>query len=1288
MKKKLFFILPFFMALFILVSCGSNNTANNAMNNENLNDNKNDILEIDNLKSINDEIKEGYIEGTILVKYNGEFDESLISNINYQNVKPLYRGSKWQKITLNDDSDTIDSYRILSDSKMFEKVELDYQMKSMGEIESYDVEGASVYINNSQNDIYDKFGIFDAWKYEKKHGLEIGGSKDVVVAVIDTGVDYNHIDLRSNIWINSGEIPNNGLDDDNNGYIDDYRGWDFVFNNNDPMDDNGHGTHVAGIIAADNNLYGTTGIAFNCKVMCIKAGNSSGYFTNSNIAEAIQYAYMNGASVINMSFGGGLRSYAMEEALENAHSECVLVAAAGNDTFCNEADHVEKHDVGFSYPAALSYVIGVMSCDKTGSYSSAFSNYDHVPNNNCEYDVYACGEGITSTFPNNKYAVMSGTSMATPMISGFAAILRSHYKDRDIYSNKYIQSKIINTNDAQLFIPRVQEIDLEHSYSNLYLALTNEPKPQMYLKSYYFFDNVEYSIKNNGNGVIEAGETIRLALEIGNRGGVASNISCSINTFRNKDMNIDDSMINFTNNNVEIDDIGTYSYRDFGKILNENGKIIGTNKYFEFVIEEDCPNDYLCKLNIVFNYKNGIENDNSIYETECGATINISNAISLGGTISEDTVFEGNRLYIIDKDFIINEGVNVTFEEGSVIQFYSGTTQEYLDNLKSTPKFIAKGNCVFNGTNENPISIGISTAFPGYSIYLQGNLVFNYCNMEEIMFNYSSSLIEFNHCKVSFSSFYHSIFSNGGSTSNNMTGIKVNKAFDTYFKVDNVYLGYDGMILFNNCESCVFDVGVSHDMYIGSRFGIANSNDCIINCVGVFKNKLEYTPSVNIANCSNIVVTNENFASKASDCIPVTFDSCNGILLYGIYKEKMDYLVKLYNGSLVSLEEDVEKNNFPLFVEKMQIVDKSGNEVDVLGKQEVTFRVYFNRDVITNENAKLKFGSAFPYNDYSINGSYIDDRTWEGTYTLKAFIENGFNTINVSDFKSNDLITPSIANNGLNVFEINTTAAMAMAIQANATTDGVNLTWVQDDYDTLMGYNIYRSDSKDGNYTKLNNVIIPSNENTFLDENSEPGKSYWYTFTVVLSDFSESAPAGKVFATMLDTEKPNLYHTPVNQGYLNNNLVIYCTASDNVGVTNVILYYRTKGDTAWKQLTMLKQNDKYSATIFGSELSIEGLEYYIVASDGVNTITKGNEESPYSVLIKDSSALAMYGDVDGDGIITTKDALMIIKAINGDLILTDDQFKRADLNKDNTLSSVEALRILQYINGNVITLEM
>jgi hypothetical protein len=121
---------------------------------------------------------------------------------------------------------------------------------------------------------------------------------------------------------------------------------------------------------------------------------------------------------------------------------------------------------------------------------------------------------------------------------------------------------------------------------------------------------------------------------------------------------------------------------------------------------------------------------------------------------------------------------------------------------------------------------------------------------------------------------------------------------------------------------------------------------------------------------------------------------------------------------------------------------------------------------------------------------------------------------------------------------------------------------------------------------------------------------------------------------------------------------------------------------------MSKQSDKYSAIIFGSELSLEGIEYYIVASDGRNTIAKGSAEVPYTVVVKEASAISRKGDVDGNGVVTTKDALMLMQCLNDDLILSDDEFKRADLNGDNLLSSAEALRILQYINGNVNTLEM
>lgn len=344
-----------------------------------------------------------------------------------------------------------------------------------------------------------------------------------------------------------------------------------------------------------------------------------------------------------------------------------------------------------------------------------------------------------------------------------------------------------------------------------------------------------------------------------------------------------------------------------------------------------------------------------------------------------------------------------------------------------------------------------------------------------------------------------------------------------------------------------------------------------------------------------------------------------------------------------------------------------------------------------NKNAGtfLTFGSISPYGDYRINGQYISDTIWEGEYTLKAQIENGQNFFKVNNAWSSEDQTKTIFGEYQpQAFVIDTTTAMAMNLTALPDETGIRLTWNQDDYATLMGYNLYRCDTKNGNYVRINPSVLLASEESFLDTNAEPGKTYWYTFTVVLSDFSETAPAGRVSATALDTLAPSLYHTPVNQGYLGNNLVISCTASDNVAVSAVTLFFRAKGTTEWTARTMSRVNDKYSATVFGSELTADGLEYYILASDGRNNVAKGSEETPYQVVIKDASLISRLGDVDGDGVISAKDALMILQHIGGEVLLTDDQFRRADLNSDGELSAVEALRILQFINGKVTGLAM
>ena len=1262
-------------------------------------DDKTEVVEVNNNKV---ELPAGkYNEGVVLVKKT-DFDKNMLGELQYKHVEQLYKNSPWQKVELNNKDKTFEAVEYLSSLNVFDKVEYDYIMGSDGTIESIDVSGNP---NSSEQGYLDAQGIFDGWGYQMANSMTPGGSPDVVVAVIDTGVDYNHIDLRDNIWTNSGEIPNNGIDDDGNGYVDDIHGWDCVGNDKDPMDDNGHGTHVAGIIAAENNTIGTVGVAFNCKIMCLKAGNSTGYFNNSDIAEAVQYAYMNGASVINMSFGGSSISTAVKEALEDAYNQCILVAAAGNNGLCNQP-HCPQHEpiglTGPSYPAILPFVIGVMSTNSNGSRISSFSNFDHFPYNSNEYETFACGEQIPSTWPNNKIARLSGTSMASPVVAGIAALLRSRYQDRDVYSNKFIQSQIVNTSEAL--------IDGFHGFANVYEALTKLPKPSLSLFNYYIFDNESISNKNDGDGIIDSGETIRIGIEVSNRGGVASNVHAAIDSIRNNDPSITDPYFVFNKATIQLSDVGTYSVRDCGLVYDENDNVVALNDYFEITVSEDCPNSYLTNFNVNLYYENGLdENDHTHYCAEGKIQELISKGIDLPSTFTEDTVLDSSSIYIVSHDVIIPEGVTVNFGPGTEIQFYS-KSNDFYDSTLYSPQIKTYGTLNFNGTKENNIYIHPCDTFSNYYCLIW-NANFYYCNVEnlgsEISPNYCGVNNYEHHYKYNA---YNSTFILNNSAddewgSNNLYLIYGGKAqssygttleFDTF---DDSYLrttnyagdGVGSYVNINNANRSYFDVrfGAGHyvtnmeitnaidNVFVSERTGMSNMNAPVIRFLSSNKN--------------NVFMTKNN-SRIVGDCFEIQGIQSSNTLLDSFYRNK-EIVIKNYfdsNGNqTVDLDDasEVDLSKVWPYVKSVKLFDKEGNTIKKVGRERFDIEIEFNTEMDTSKQPAVGFGTVYPYDDYRIDGDYIDSLHWKGTYSIKAFIENGTQYLNVKNAYST-AGKENITCKGYYNFDIDTTNAMSMDLTAYSSNSGIHLEWAQDDYDTLMGYNIYRSTSKDGNYVKLNSSVVPAGENTFIDNNAEPGITYWYTFTVVFSDMTESAPAGKVSCTAADTIAPSIYHTPVNQGYLNNNLVISCTASDNIGIQSVTLYYRTKGQNEWKPLAMLKQNDRYSATIFGSDLSLEGLEYYIVASDGVNTINKGSAENPYSVIIKDASAISQLGDVDGDGVITTKDALMIMQSINGDLLLTDDQFRRADLNKDNVLSSVEALRILQYINGNVPTLEM
>lgn len=241
--------------------------------------------------------------------------------------------------------------------------------------------------------------------------------KQVLVGVIDTGVDYNHPDLTDNIWTNPGEIAGDGIDNDGNGYVDDIHGWDFVNNDGNPFDDNGHGTHVSGTIAGTgNNSTGVTGVSWSADIMGLKFLDASGSGNTFNAVKAVEYATKMGVDLTNNSWGGGGYSQALYDAIAAAGTAGQLfIAAAGNSA--------SNTDVNISYPAGynLNNIISVAATDHNDALAG-FSNYGVT-----SVDLGAPGAGIYSTLPNNTYGTYSGTSMATPHVAGVASLIWSQY---------------------------------------------------------------------------------------------------------------------------------------------------------------------------------------------------------------------------------------------------------------------------------------------------------------------------------------------------------------------------------------------------------------------------------------------------------------------------------------------------------------------------------------------------------------------------------------------------------------------------------------------------------------------------------------------------------------------------------------------------------------------------------------------------------------------------------------------------------------------------------------------
>ncbi len=550
------------------------------------------------------------------------------------------------------------------------------------------------------------------------------GSEDIVIAVIDTGVDWEHEDLAGNIWINEAEfngLP--GVDDDLNGFVDDIRGWDY--NGTDGPPDNNpreegdvHGTHVAGIAgAATNNSTGIASIGYNCKIMAIKVTVGIERSVDANVIfNGVLYAVDSGADIVNLSWGGGGFSNAEQEIVYYAIENGVLIVGSAGNSGVNEVEYPGRYD-------------GVLSVGWTNSSDRVeiSSNYGK------EVDVMAPGSLILSTTASShtSYGYKNGSSMAAPLVAGLAGLVKHRFPE---YTPLQIAEQIrVNADNIDNMNPSYTYM-MGSGRINAFKAVGNTSSKSVRV------DRVQYIDEGDKDGIAESGEDFSIVVDFTNYLSPTSNLSMSISS--------DNNYVQMTSSVFNAGSKGTLE-----SFNNNSGK-------FKFSISPDMPLNTEIDFRIEFSDAGYTDFQwikpiivNPVYFTQSANDIKVT--VTSKGTIG----FDDYPLNLEGDGFIYRDGINMLFEGGLIY----GTSDSRLISA------VRAGNQDFQSDEFFMITPFLISS-PGKIADQEGTSIFNDDNGGSKKLNLETELTTFSFAEDEYSNFVifrYTFQNNSGSSINN-----------------------------------------------------------------------------------------------------------------------------------------------------------------------------------------------------------------------------------------------------------------------------------------------------------------------------------------------------------------------------------------------------------------------------------------------------------------------------------------------------------------------------------------